>query len=552
MLEVFETSAALCAGWAAGVREMRARLGWADAEVVIDIHLTGASLAIAAPQDVLYTATEINEWAWQRVAPDIETYSLPHAPGHPASWDAALAEQTLRRLAAAERNPRAMQLMQMAAGRGLPAFFDDDGLTLGAGAGGVTWPVDELPDDAAWDGLHDIPTVLVTGSNGKTTSVRLLATLFAQAGRIAGFNCTDGVFVGGECIAQGDYSGPNGARRVLRDTRVQAAVLETARGGILRRGLAVRHANAALVTNVSADHFGEYGVHDLSDLVDAKLVVARAVHADGVLVLNADDPLLVEKSTALACPLAWFSLDDGHPVLVAHRQKGGATCGVAGGVMTLSLRGRTHTLGDVAAMPLTLEASARYNIANLAGAALLAATQGLPPSLIAGVLGRFGRSRNDNPGRLERWHIRGADILLDYAHNPDGLAGLLAVAERLRQQRGARLGLLLGQAGNRDDDAIRDLARTAAAVIPDLIVLKDLDGYIRGRRAGEVPEILRDQLLLQGQSGSSMQTILPEVEAAQAILAWSRPGDVLVLPVHNLAARGQLIDWLQRNGGVSG
>ena len=203
-------------------------------------------------------------------------------------------------------------------------------------------------------------------------------------------------------------------------------------------------------------------------------------------------------------------------------------------------------------MPLTLDASARYNIANLAGAALLAATQGLAPTLIADVLSRFGRLRNDNPGRLERWHIEGADILLDYAHNPDGLAGLLAVAARLRQQRGARLGLLLGQAGNRDDDAIRDLARTAAAVTPDLIVLKDLDGYTRGRRAGEVPEILRDQLLAQGQSTASMQTILPEVEAAQAILAWSRPGDVLVLPVHNLTARAQLIEWLQRNGGVSG
>ncbi len=552
MLEVFETSAALCAGWSAGVREMRARLGWDDAEVVIDIHRTGASLAMAAPQDVLYTTTEINEWAWQRVAPGVENHALPHAPGHPASWDDTLAEQTLLRLAAAERNPRAMALMQRAAERGLPAFFDDDGLTVGAGAGGVTWSVDELPDDAPWDKLHDIPTVLVTGSNGKTTSVRLLARLFAEAGKVAGFNCTDGVFVGGECIAQGDYSGPNGARRVLRDTRVHAAVLETARGGILRRGLAVRHASAALVTNVSADHFGEYGVHDLSDLVDAKLVVARAVQADGVLVLNADDPLLVEKSAALACPLAWFSLDDGHPVLVAHRHAGGATCGVAGGVMTLSLRARSHPLGDVAAMPLTLDASARYNIANLAGAALLAATQGLAPTLIADVLSRFGRLRNDNPGRLERWHIEGADILLDYAHNPDGLAGLLAVAARLRQQRGARLGLLLGQAGNRDDDAIRDLARTAAAVTPDLIVLKDLDGYTRGRRAGEVPEILRDQLLAQGQSAASMQTILPEVEAAQAILAWSRPGDVLVLPVHNLTARAQLIEWLQRNGGVSG
>nr|WP_246606797.1 Mur ligase family protein [Lysobacter antarcticus] len=442
--------------------------------------------------------------------------------------------------------------MQAASTRGLPAFLDDDGLTLGAGEAGRTWALDALPADVAWADLHDIPTVLVTGSNGKTTSVRLLAALFAQAGRVAGFNCTDGVFVGDQCVAQGDYSGPNGARRVLRDTRVQAAILETARGGILRRGLAVHHADAALVTNVSADHFGEYGVHDLSDLADAKLVVARAVHADGVLVLNADDPLLVEKSASLACPLAWFSLDDRNPVLVAHRQRDGATCGVDAGVLTLSVDGQRHRLGEVAGMPLTLEGSARYNIANLAGAALLAATQGLPARAIASVLMQFGGAREDNPGRLERWRIRGAEILLDYAHNPEGLAGLLAVAARVRERRGARLGLLLGQAGNRDNEAIRDLARTAAVAVPDLVVLKDLDGYIRGRRAGEVPEILREQLLLQGLPEASLQTILPEVEAAQAILAWSRPGDVLVLPVHNLSARAQLIAWLQSNGGVSG
>lgn len=550
-MEVYETSPTVCADWAARVRAMLARLGWAEGEVVIDIHRAGASLAFAAPQDGLFTATEINEWAWQSVAGDTGRFALAHAPGHPASWDDALAGQTLARLAAAERNPRAMALIHAAGGHGVPAFFDDDGLTLGAGQGGMTWALDTLPGDVPWADLHDIPTVLVTGSNGKTTTVRLLAALFGQSGRVAGFNCTDGVFVAGECVASGDYSGPTGARRVLRDARVQAAVLETARGGILRRGLAVHHADAALVTNVSADHFGEYGVHDLSDLADAKLVVARAIHADGVLVLNADDAMLVRKSAALSCPLAWFSLDDANPVLVAHRERGGATCGVDGGVLSLNLHGQAYRLGEVAVMPLTLEASARYNIANLAGAALLAATQGIDPAAITTVLMHFGQTRTDNPGRLERWQVGGADILLDYAHNPEGLAGLLDVAGRVRQRRGTRLGLMLGQAGNRDDEAIRALARTAAAVRPDLVVLKDLDGYMRGRQAGEVPQLIREELLGQGVPAANLQTILAEVEAAQAILAWSRPGDVLVLPVHNLAARGQLVAWLESQGGVS-
>ncbi|MFA6986795.1 MAG: cyanophycin synthetase, partial [Arenimonas sp.] len=293
---------------------------------------------------------------------------------------------------------------------------------------------------------------------------------------------------------------------------------------------------------------GEYGVHDLSDLADAKLVVARAIGADGVLVLNADDELLLSKSTTLRCPLAWFALDDAHPRLRAHRKLGGATCGVADGVLWLHVHGATHRLGEVAGMPLTMAGSARYNIANIAGAALTAAVLGIAPLVIAAVLAGFGATRLDNPGRLERWRIGAINVLLDYAHNPEGLAGLLGVARRISANGGGRLGLLLGQAGNRDDEAIRELARTAAAARPDFVVLKDLEGYMRGRGAGEVPEILRAELLRQGVLESQLRIILPEVDAAQAMLAWARPDDVVVLPVHNLAAREVLVEWLDAQG----
>jgi cyanophycin synthetase len=551
VIEVHESTDAACIRWEASVRAMTADLGWPEPLVSVHVYRAGASLAFTAPEDVLLTATEINEWAWQGVAADIGRYDLPHAPAHPASWDDVLAEETLRRLAAAERNPRAMALIEAADARALPVLFDEDGLTIGAGEGGRTWPVDALPADAPWPRLHAVPTVLVTGSNGKTTTVRLLAAMFQAAGRCAGFNCTDGVFVGGEMIASGDYSGPNGARRVLRDTRVQAAVLETARGGILRRGLAVEHAKAAIVTNISPDHFGEYGVFDLSDLAEAKLVVARAIDDEGVLVLNADDASLVAKSSRVTCPVAWFSLDDAHPVLVAHRAQRGSTCGVDAGELVLSHAGAAHRFGPVASMPLTMDGSARYNVANLAGAALLAAAAGIALEAIGSVLMRFGATRADNPGRLERWRLRDIDILLDYAHNPEGLDGLMTVAVDLRRQRGGRLGLLLGQAGNRDDGAIRDLASVAANARPELIVLKDLDGYMRGREIGEVPALLRAQLLRDGLADANLRTILPEVDAAQSILAWAQPGDVIVLPVHNLAARGQVIAWLEAQGATS-
>ncbi|MEO7251711.1 MAG: Mur ligase family protein, partial [Arenimonas sp.] len=311
---------------------------------------------------------------------------------------------------------------------------------------------------------------------------------------------------------------------------------------------AVRHADVAIVTNVSADHFGEYGVHSLSDLADAKLVVARVLSDDGVLVLNADDPVLLAKAEALDVALAWFSLDHDHPRLQQHRRLGGRTCGVRGGELVLHVDGGTNSLGHVVDMPLTCSGLARYNIANIAGAALVASVLGVSPECIAETVGRFGAARTDNPGRLQRWNIQGVEILLDYAHNPDGLTGLLAIGGQLRGRHCGRLGLLLGQAGNRDDDALRELAGVAASARPDFIVLKDLDSYLRGREAGEVPQVLRAELLRLGQSPTSIRTVLAEVEAAQALFAQASPGDVLVLPVHNLAAREQIVAWLDSLG----
>ena len=541
------------ADWELHLRRMVAALEWPEPAISTDRHAGGASLAFTAPLDQLLSATEVNEWAWQGAAVAAQALPLPQAPGHPATWDFDSALETIRRFAAAESNREAMMLLAIAAQHGLPGFYDDESLSVGAGQGSHRWPLGELPSslaDVDWTGLHDIPTVLVTGSNGKTTTVRLLAEMFRASGKRAGFNCTDGIFIDGEQVESGDYSGPSGARQVLRDRRVQAAVLETARGGILRRGLAVNHANAAIVTNISPDHFGEYGVHDLARLADAKLVLARAIGSDGVLVLNADDALLVAKATTLDCPVAWFSLDNSQAVMVAHRQRGGATCGVSANRMVLSMAGVSHDLGAVAAMPLTLSGSARYNIANLAGAALLAALVGIGAATIRAVLAEFGSRREHNPGRLERWMIGGASVILDYAHNPEGLAGLLAVAAQVREATGGRMGLLLGQAGNRDDDAVAQLARAAAGARPDFVVLKDMQGYLRGREPGEVPALLQAELLRQGLPPSAMCTVLPEVGAARALLDWSRAGDVLVLPVHNLSARAALVQWLDAEAGA--
>ncbi|MCD9030115.1 Mur ligase, partial [Luteimonas sp. BDR2-5] len=392
---------------------------------------------------------------------------LPHAPGHASVVDADSALQTLAHVARAETAAGLLPLRDAAAARGLPFLADDDAVSIGAGTGGRVWPIAALPrvDEVPWPALHAIPTALVTGSNGKTTTVRLLAAMTRANGWPTAHSCTDGVFFDGRELEAGDFSGPTGARTALRQPQAEAAILETARGGMLRRGLAVQRADVAVVTNISVDHFGEYGIHDLDDLAAVKLTVARAVADGGLLVLNADDPVIARQARLFdAQRLGWFAGDDAHPALLAHRARGGATSGVADGRLRLHLDDATHDLGAVAAMPLTLGGSAAYNVANVAAAALAAAGLGIAPDVIARVLASFGNARGDNPGRLQRWQFGGIDVVVDYAHNPDGLRGLLRAVGADR--RGGRLGIVLGHAGNREEADLRAVAATAAAFAP--------------------------------------------------------------------------------------
>ena len=536
---------------------MRAALGWADGPAIVRRHAGGTLLAIAAPPDELFTTTEVNEWAWEQASGIFASASgvaadLPFDQRHSLGNDFSAVIAAFRARAAAERNPALTGLRAGAQSQRIPFLADDDQVSLGAGTGSRTWPRAALPEAASvpWQALHDIPIALVTGSNGKTTTVRLLAALLdagdEQYRERVGYSSTEGVMIGGVSAGDGDFSGPAGARVVLRDTRVDAAVLETARGGILRRGLAVDRADVAVVTNVSADHFGEYGIDSLEDLADVKLVTAHALGSQGTLVLNADDPVLAARAAGQVCKVALFAGDDAHPALVASRKAGGSTCGVVAEQLWLTHRGGRAPLGALREMPLTLNGAALYNVANISAATLAAFALGVSPPVIAAVLKQFGRSRNDNPGRLDRWHLANITVLIDYAHNPGGLAMLLAASRSVQREQNSRLGtagrfgLLLGQAGNRRDEAIDELARTAATFKPDVIVLKELTGMLRGRALGEVPALLKAGLLNAGYPPANIHTVADEVDAARRLLRWAQPGDVLVLPIHQPAARNEL------------
>ena len=531
--------------WQDEARRLLREVGWGSERTHVRHFPGGASLTLTAPVDALYAATDLADAAWAA--------ARARAGGAASEPEAAA---RLRDAIDHERNPAVLALEQAAAAHGVTFLLDDDGVSLGTGSGARLWALDAIPDADAldWSAIHDVPLILVTGSNGKTTSVRLIAAMAEAAGFVTGHATTEGITIGGALIEADDYSGPMGARRVLRDPSVGFAVLETARGGILRRGLAARHADAALVTNIAEDHFGDWGITTLDELAEVKLVTARVLRSPGNLCLNADDPVLRAHGARRSDSPAWFSLSSGAQELV----RGTHAAWLDGTTLMLRRGDRREAVLDVHDMPITMGGAARYNIANVLGAVV--ACQGgqggqdgrdgqvslrggavgadeaigspdtlIPIDAMRRALREFGTGDRANSGRGTLLNVGGVQVLVDYAHNPHGLA---AVAQLVHAVPARRRLLVLGQAGDRTDDAIRELARVAWALRPDRVILKEMAGHRRGRAEGEVPRLLADELQRAGAREDQLERVGTEVEAAERALAWAEPGDLLVLLLH--------------------
>jgi len=486
----------------------------------------GLGLYVPAAPDALYTAAFAIETAWHFAGSDL--LGLP--PG-----DFAAMTQALRAVARQEADPALLRLLAAAQAHGLDALWDDTALTLGHGASGVTYPAGDLPPPGAvdWAALANIPLVLVTGTNGKTTTTRLVAAMAAAAGLVSGLSSTEAVAVGGETVERGDFSGPAGARLLLRDRRVRAGALEVARGGILRRGLPVRRARAAVVTNVAADHLGEYGIATVADLARVKLTVRRGLGPGGTLVLNADDAGVAAEADRIGARAAWFSLDPGAARIAQARREGRPCAWLDGDRLILSAGAGTGTEAELLIRagdaPLTMAGAARYNIENALAASLAAAAAGLPAQAIRATLASFRSDVADNPGRCNEFAWRGARVFVDFAHNPHSIA---AVTAALRAIPARRRFVMLSHAGDRSDDDIRALAAGAFALGPDVVVAAENPGYLRGRSPGEVPRLLREASIAMGLPPSQVWTAARPAEAARRILDELGEGDLALLLVH--------------------
>lgn len=497
-------------------------LGWPHPTFHRRDYPDALSLAFSAPLDQLYTATEVNDRAW------FELTGEPPPDSEYGQESDAEALARMRAAAASEADPGLLLLIEAAASHGVTLLHDDELVSLGMGRYSQSWPLPELPDPGAlgWAPYRDVPVGLVTGTNGKSTSARYAAAILGASGRCVGLSSTDWIRAGDEVLDRGDYSGPGGARAVLRHPRVDAAVLETARGGIKRRGLALARADAALITNVAEDHLGDFGVPDVAELLELKWVVTTAVREQGLLVLNADDPMLVARAEGYPGHIAWYGTDVSQEPLRSATASGTAAA-LEAGELVLYADGRRTPLLPAAEVAMSLEGLARHNLSNALGAALLAHSLGADSIAIAA--GLRDADDDDNPGRMGRMRINGATVLVDFAHNPHGLDALFAVARAVPARRKL---LLIGQAGDRRDEDIRALALEAWSLGLDRIIIKEMANYARGRPHGEVAGILRDAFLELGADPAMLAYHEDELDAVDAAVAWAEPGDLAVLLIH--------------------
>lgn len=333
-----------------------------------------------------------------------------------------------------------------------------------------------------------IPIVAITGTNGKTTTTRLIAHIAKTCGHKVGFTTTDGIYIQNQMLQRGDCTGPQSAEFVLKDPTVDFAVLETARGGILRAGLGFHHCDIAVVTNVAADHLGLKGINTLDEMARVKAVVAESVKATGYAILNADDDLVARMAKSVDCKVAYFSLDENNPLVKVHCDKGGLAAILENGFVTICKGNWKLRVDKVINIPLTFSGKAVFMIQNILPAILTAFIRNFKIEDIRLALETFIPSPVQTPGRMNMFQFKKFNVMVDYAHNPAGFQAIARFLEKVEAK--PKVGVIAGVGDRRDEDIIA-LGSLAATMFDEIIIRQDRN--LRGRTEQEIID-----LMLQG------------------------------------------------------
>ncbi|GEO09862.1 cyanophycin synthetase [Segetibacter aerophilus] len=386
-----------------------------------------------------------------------------------------------------------------------------------------------------------IPIVAVTGTNGKTTTTRLIAHICKSVGYKVGFTTSDGIYIQNNLMMRGDCTGPVSAQFVLKDPTVDFAVLECARGGILKAGLAFEHCDIAIVTNVSADHIGLGGIDNLEQMAKVKAVVPETVFPHGYAILNADDDLVYGMRKGLECNVAFFSMDENNPRIKEHCEDGGYAAVFENGYVSI-LKGtwkiRVQKVTDI---PITYGGRAVHNIMNALPAVLASYLYtNITIDDIKQSLRTFIPSDVQTPGRLNLFQFKRFQMLLDFAHNP---AGLKLLGEFIKKiDATPKVGIISGTGDRRDED-IRDIGRISATFFDEIIIRQDK--YLRGRTAEEIIDLLREGINETKPKDLPVTIILSEKEAVLHAYKNAKPGSLITLLADKVDASLELIKRLR-------
>jgi len=391
---------------------------------------------------------------------------------------------------------------------------------IGAKRNVASYIVDKLFKDVP----KNIPLVAVTGTNGKTTTTRLIAHILSTSGYTVGMTTTSGIYVDGKCLFKGDTTGPKSALAVLMNKDVDAAVLETARGGIIREGLAYDLADVAVITNIMEDHLGIDGVETLEDLAKIKALVGEAVKDDGYVVINGDNNMSVSILSRLKSNLIVFSNDKDNEVMQNNIKSGGHGVYVDEGNIIIQKGSNYEKLIDIKSIGITIKGILKYNIENAMAACGAAIGLGVSYDIIRQGLKSFYCNSVQNPGRFNMYFINNIMVILDYGHNIDGYR---CVLDGLKNIKHNKLIGVIGVPGDRPDSHILDVGKCAGENFDHIFIKEDEDR--RGKAKGAVADLLEKGILGSKFDSKRIKKVLLETEAFKAALDFAKPGDIVII-----------------------
>ena len=495
-------------------------LGWTEIKLAHKFFYNGVRYAMTAPVDITMPACDVIDFIWLSTREIIEK-------GQAKTIQEA--KDILLPVIDEDKNLAYRKLYSIAKSKGFNVFRDKNKAFIGSGKGCYEIDLNNLDfDNIPWESIYDIPAVIVTGTNGKTTTVRLTDFICRYAGKVTGYTSTDWVKVNDELIDEGDYSGPTGHQFVLTNPTVEVALLESARGGLLKRGLIETFVNSAAVTNVSADHLGEDGIETVAELAEAKAIVFRTMGENSHAIVNIDNKYMKERFDSLESKKIIVTQNPENHDMDYYLANSDYACIVENGAFYwIDKQSKTKLLNVIDA-PLTVKGFAKHNIENAMVAISLSFKLNIDLNIVTSALKAYVNDTKVNRGRANFFELSdNKTAVVDYAHNEASMDALLHMMKAY--DKGGKKYLMIGTTGDRKN-LISDINDIILKHKVDFIVLKETTEHLRGAEPEELPELIRQDLAKKGfDIENNSHQVYAEVDGAKFIIDKLQPNDLAIL-----------------------